>query len=114
MGSGSAIDNCTWCRSILRTSRWSTCWERASRRICESVRLFGAHPGLARRPWCELRAYQERALATLRQLASQHSPFYREFHRNREPASLEELPVLTKGVMMDHFDEFVTDPSIHL
>lgn len=62
----------------------------------------------------ELHAHQDESLAYLRQFAYQQSPFYREFHRGFENAPLSELPVLTKAMMMDNFDDFVTDRSVHL
>lgn len=43
-----------------------------------------------------------------------HSPFYRRFHQGPTERPLQELPVLTKAVMMEHFDEIVTDRAIHL
>jgi phenylacetate-CoA ligase len=45
----------------------------------------------------------------LRQFAYEGSPFYRRFHHGLESAPLAELPVLTKAVLMDHFDEISTD-----
>lgn len=62
----------------------------------------------------ELEAYQARALASLRSFAMSRSPFYREFHRGLEAASLADLPVLTKEVLMERFDELVTDPAVQL
>jgi putative adenylate-forming enzyme len=58
--------------------------------------------------------YQRRELATLRSFAAEYSPFYRQFHDGLSAASLPDLPVLTKATMMDHFDEIVTDPTLHL
>jgi putative adenylate-forming enzyme len=58
--------------------------------------------------------HQRRELTTLRAFAAEHSPFYRQFHRGQDAAPLAELPVLTKATMMDHFDEIVTDPTLHL
>lgn len=62
----------------------------------------------------QLDTYQNEALAQLRAFAYAHSPFYREFHRGMYHAPLNELPVLTKRVMMNNFDELVTDRRIHL
>jgi putative adenylate-forming enzyme len=58
--------------------------------------------------------HQQNELATLRAFAAERSPFYRRSHRGLESAPLAELPVLTKAIMMDHFDEIVTDPGLHL
>jgi putative adenylate-forming enzyme len=62
----------------------------------------------------QLQAHQDTSLASLRQFASLNSPFYRAFHKGFADAPLEALPVLTKSVMMEHFDEFVTDQAIRL
>jgi putative adenylate-forming enzyme len=62
----------------------------------------------------QLRAYQVETLHDLRKYAYAHSPFYQEFHKGLYDAPLQELPVLTKAVMMEHFDEVVTDRAIHL
>jgi phenylacetate-CoA ligase len=43
-----------------------------------------------------------------------HSPFYRRLHAGRTDRPLHELPVLTKAMVMEHFDELVTDPTVKL
>ena len=70
----------------------------------------------AREHWThqQLEAHQSNALRNLRAYAYAHSPFYREFHKGCYEAPLQELPVLTKAMMMDHFDNLVTDRAIHL
>jgi len=62
----------------------------------------------------ELEAQQARSLASLRQFAVAHSPFYREFHRGLETRPLEALPVLGKALLMERFDDLVTDRRIRL
>ncbi|MGH7868442.1 MAG: hypothetical protein ACREP9_12660 [Candidatus Dormibacteraceae bacterium] len=62
----------------------------------------------------ELETYQARALQACRQYAYAHSPFYQRFHQGLTRHPLQELPVLTKALMMEHFDEIVTDRAIHL
>src|SRR5262245_47224343 len=62
----------------------------------------------------ELVQQQARRLAELRQFVLQRSPFYQRFHRGLERAPLEALPILTKAMMMEHFDELVTDRSVTL
>jgi len=62
----------------------------------------------------QLRAYQAEALVALREWSYDRSPFYREFHQGLERAPLQELPVLTKPVLMEHFDAVVTDPAVRL
>jgi putative adenylate-forming enzyme len=59
-------------------------------------------------------AYQERQLRALRDDAYARSPFYQQFHRGLERAPLGELPVLTKSMLMERFDDLVTDRSLHL
>ncbi len=62
----------------------------------------------------QLEAHQADALRSLRDDTYAHSPFYRRFHRGLTGAPLRELPVLTKEMLMEHFDELVTDRAIHL
>jgi putative adenylate-forming enzyme len=62
----------------------------------------------------QLEAFQSSELVKLREFAYAHSPFYRKFHKGLMDRPLQELPALTKAVMMEHFDEIVTDPKIRL
>jgi putative adenylate-forming enzyme len=62
----------------------------------------------------ELQSYQAEALHDLRQHAYLHSPFYQRFHKGLFERPLHELPVLTKAMLMEHFDELVTDQTLHL
>ena len=62
----------------------------------------------------QLEAHQAQALRHLRDHAYAHSPFYQRFHRGLFDRPLHELPVLTKAMLMEHFDEVVTDRSVHL
>ena len=62
----------------------------------------------------ELERHQARRLAALRAFALARSPFYQRFHRGLERAPLHALPVLTKAVMMENFDDLVTDRAIRL
>ncbi len=62
----------------------------------------------------QLEAHQADALRSLREYAYAHSPFYQQFHRGLYDAPLQELPVLTKAMMMEHFDDLVTDRAIRL
>jgi phenylacetate-CoA ligase len=59
-------------------------------------------------------AHQSERLSKLRRYALQNSPFYRTFHRGLEASSLSELPILTKPVLMDNFDQLVTDRRVKL
>jgi phenylacetate-CoA ligase len=60
----------------------------------------------------QLDTYQARQLREVRKRAYKTSPFYRQFHRGLTEAPLRELPVLTKTMLMEHFDEVVTDPQV--
>ncbi len=62
----------------------------------------------------QLAAHQGAALTRLRQHAYAQSPFYQQFHRGLVDRPLTDLPVLTKGLLMEHFDDLVTDRAIHL
>lgn len=60
----------------------------------------------------QLEAHQAESLRRLREYAYTHSPFYQSFHQGLFDRPLDELPVLTKSMLMEHFNEFVTDRSI--
>lgn len=48
-----------------------------------------------------LELYQAEALTRLREHAYKHSPFYQEFHDGLTERPLQDLPVLTKGTVME-------------
>jgi len=62
----------------------------------------------------QLEAYQTEALRLQREYAYARSPFYQKFHRGLTDRPLMELPVLTKAMMMEYFDDLVTDRAIRL
>lgn len=62
----------------------------------------------------ELEVHQADALRRLRKFVYERSPFYQQFHRGLTDRPLHELPVLTKAMMMEHFDDLVTDRAIRL
>jgi phenylacetate-CoA ligase len=62
----------------------------------------------------QLEVYQSQALRRLRDYAYARSPFYQRFHHGLFDRPLRELPVLTKATLMAHFDDLVTDRSVHL
>jgi phenylacetate-CoA ligase len=62
----------------------------------------------------QLEDYQARALQACREYAYAHSPFYQRCHRGLTDRPLHELPVLTKAMLMEHFDELITDRAIRL
>ena len=61
-----------------------------------------------------LEAHQAESLRRLRAYAYARSPFYQRFHKGLIDRPLQELPVLTKAVVMENFDELVTDRAICL
>lgn len=62
----------------------------------------------------QLEDYQARALRACREYAYAHSSFYRRFHHGLMDRPLQELPVLTKAMLMEHFDELVTESAVRL
>lgn len=81
------------------------------------LRVLALRSQLSRREsWTaeQLAEHQRTALGRLRGHAYSRSPFYREFHRGMEGASLAALPVLTKARLMERFDDVVTDRRVHL
>ena len=62
----------------------------------------------------ELERHQQERCAALRRFAVDRSPFYKTFHSGMANRPLRELPILTKAILMENFDDLVTDRSIHL
>jgi phenylacetate-CoA ligase len=62
----------------------------------------------------KLEEHQAQALRYLRQYAYTRSSFYVRFHRGLADRPLSNLPILTKEMVMEHFDELVTDPTVRL
>ena len=62
----------------------------------------------------QLLAYQTERVSHLRAYALAHSPFYRPFHAGYTHQPLAALPVLTKALLREHFDELVTDRTLRL
>lgn len=58
--------------------------------------------------------YQTNSLKSLREFAYKNSSFYQQFHEGLFHVPLQELPILTKSIVMEHFDEIVTDNEIRL
>ena len=80
-------------------------------RVARQCRLLEESCGWTRD---QLEYEQFRRLAALRRFAVEHSPFYRRFHRGLEDRPLQDLPILTKSILMDNFDELVTDREVRL
>ncbi|HLA97088.1 MAG TPA: AMP-binding protein [Anaerolineales bacterium] len=62
----------------------------------------------------QLEAHQTESLNRLREYAYARSPFYQQFHKGLSDRPLQELPVLTKTMVMENFDELVTDRAVRL
>lgn len=62
----------------------------------------------------KLAGWQGAALLQLRRFSVEHSPFYARLHHGLEGAPLEQLPVVTKAMIMSRFDEAVTDTRLRL
>lgn len=62
----------------------------------------------------ELEGHQNKALKDLRQYAYEYSPFYKEFHKGLIDKPLNELPILTKTLLMKNWDNLVTDSRLNL
>lgn len=80
-------------------------------RLLGTIRQLRKHENWTR---SQLEASQADGLSQLREYAYAHSPFYQKFHQGLTDRPLNELPVLTKAILMENFDELVTDPSIRL
>jgi phenylacetate-CoA ligase len=80
-------------------------------RLLFKIRELRKHENWTR---SQLEASQADGLKQLRAYACAHSPFYQKFHRGLMDRPLNELPILTKAMLMENFDELVTDPSIRL
>ena len=79
--------------------------------------LYLAHFQMRRRArWSPERLARHRAaqVSRLRAHALAHSAFYRDFHGTDPRRPFEDLPILTKQIVMDEFDRVVTDPRIRL
>ena len=62
----------------------------------------------------QLANHQQKQTADIRAFALKHSPFYARYHRGLENRPLEDLPILTKSILMENFDELITDRSIRV
>jgi phenylacetate-CoA ligase len=81
------------------------------------VRVLAKRRQLARHDhWTrqQLEHHQAKFLGQLRAFAYAKSPFYQQFHKGFERQPLSALPVLSKAMMMEAFDSFVTAPNVHL
>lgn len=84
---------------------------RLTLKVLRAIRRLRQHERWTRP---QLAAHQAETLRQLREYAYTHSPFYQKFHKGLTGRPLNELPVLTKAMLMEHFDELATDRSIRL
>lgn len=80
-------------------------------RVLVELRQLRGHERWSRK---RIEAYQTKQLQNLRGYVYAHSPFYQQFHRKFMESRLEELPILTKAILMENFDELVTDRAVKL
>lgn len=59
-----------------------------------------------------LEAHQAGAVRDLRDFAQRNSPFYAKLHAGLSHRPLHELPVITKAMLMEQFDQMVTDRAV--
>lgn len=65
----------------------------------------------------QVREWQHHELLELVRFVKENSPFYRKLYAEVEVSDslrLADLPPVTKAMMMDHFDDFVTDSRLRL
>ncbi|MCB1205361.1 MAG: phenylacetate--CoA ligase family protein [Verrucomicrobiae bacterium] len=65
----------------------------------------------------KIREWQNRRTLELARFAKERSPFYRRLYAGIDlsgPVRLSDLPVVDKVAIMEHFDEVVTDSTLHL
>lgn len=62
----------------------------------------------------QLAAHQRRSVRALRDHARATSMFYQQFHHGLDEGPLCDLPVLTNAMLVERFDDIVTNPDVHL
>ena len=80
-------------------------------KLMNTLRVLRQHEHWTR---SQLETFQAKSLLRLREFAYARSPFYQRFHKGLFDRPLHELPILTKSVVMENFDELVTDRTVHL
>jgi len=85
--------------------------------VAQALRLARTQTSREQGPRAQLGQHQQQRLETVVRHAATHSPYYRQ--RLAEtgalgdgPVQLQRLPVLTKALLMEHFDELVCDPRL--
>ncbi len=79
------------------------------------IKIFierGRLSGSEKKTYGQILAGQQKAFSELRAYAYANSEFYKKFHKGLFDKPLNELPVLTKKMLMENFDRIVTDKSV--
>jgi phenylacetate-CoA ligase len=87
------------------------------RDIARAMRLRLRHRQLEYGSSEELEAYQDDQLKRIVRHAASHSAFLGKLYRNIDLEGdfrLQDLPIVDKRILMDHFDEWVSDPRLNL
>jgi phenylacetate-CoA ligase len=85
--------------------------------VAAALQLARTQTSREQGPRAQLAHYQQQRLETVVRHAATHSPYYRQRlgetgALGNGPVQLERLPVLNKGLLMEHFDELVCDPRL--
>jgi phenylacetate-CoA ligase len=85
--------------------------------VAAALRQARTQTGREHGPRAQLADHQQQRLETVVRHAATHSPFYRRWFAQTgalgaEPVELTRLPVLTKSLLMEQFDELVCDPRL--
>lgn len=86
--------------------------------VAQAMRLARTRIRREQQPRARLAQHQQRRLETVVRHAAAHSPFYRRWLAEtgalgNQPIDLAHLPILSRPLLMEHFDELVCDPRLH-
>ncbi len=62
----------------------------------------------------QLRTHQRTRMAETLRFAREKSPFYARFHKGKEDRRLEDLPIITKSILMESIYDLFTDRAVRL
>ena len=79
--------------------------------LLRTLRKMRTHESWTR---LQLAEHQAASLRHLRAFAYEHSRFYQRFHAGVFDRPLQELPILTKAMLMEGFEELATDRTVRL
>ena len=82
-----------------------------ARQLAAAMKLFRSRQALEFGAREELERYQRERFEQTVNHAIAHSPLYRELYAGR---ALDDLPTVTKDVLMERFSDWVTDPRLRL